>query len=56
MMDEPIAVRRQYLNLPPSAFDVIIIFIGPATGIENINPAKNPIKTKLIKAIVIIFL
>ena len=42
-MQAPRAVRIQNLNLHAKALVVIIILIGPATGIEKMNPAVKPI-------------
>jgi len=52
-MDAPSAVRIQNLRFPLSALDVMMMLIGPAMGMEKINPAKNPINTTVIKLSII---
>ncbi len=52
-MDAPSAVRMQNLRFPLSAFDVMIMLIGPAIGMEKTNPAENPISTTVIKLSII---
>jgi len=41
------ARRLQYFSLPFSAFEAIRMLIGPAIGIEKINPANKPIIDKV---------
>jgi hypothetical protein len=48
--EAPSVMRLQYFNLPFRAFEVIRMLIGPAIGIEKMNPAINPTIDIVIKS------
>ena len=42
-IEAPRLTRLQYRNLPLNAFVVIRMLIGPAIGMEKMNPANKPV-------------
>ena len=41
-IEDPMVASWQYRNFPFSALEVMSMLIGPAIGMEKMNPAMNP--------------